>query len=134
MKSKNKCVCKSQFQHHMNITWIELVVKILIASGSVLLFTVLCVTYMWIWYSLDWERGWQGVLYGARGGRRVGPQDHGVCARALRKRVPQLQLELQRKLRIVQPHQPKPWQRVTGNSRAALENSGDIVDAPAHLN
>ena len=41
------------------------------------------VTYVWVGDSLDGE-GWrEGVLYGARGGRRVGPQDDRVCARSL---------------------------------------------------
>ena len=41
------------------------------------------VTYVWVGDSLDGE-GWrEGVLYGARGGRGVGPQDDRVSARAL---------------------------------------------------
>ena len=36
---------------------------------------------MWIGYALHGQRGRQGVLYGAGGGRGVGPQDDRVRAR-----------------------------------------------------
>ena len=54
-------------------------------GGRVYRKTMTMSTYMRVGYPLDGEGGWQTVLNGPGGGRRVGPQDDGV-RRTLKRR------------------------------------------------